>query len=295
MPDKYNEAILQSAVITDEAKIREEVNKLLDEHLEQNRTPEVLKAMFNAIDLTTLKSTDSQQSVADFTERVNKFEEEYPALPNVAAVCVYPNLVPVVRTVLDVSSVNIAAVAGGFPTGQTFIEVKIAEIGLAVTAGADEIDIVFPLGDYLDRDFEEVADQIQEMKHSCRNAHMKVILETGALRTPEAIRDASILSLYSGADFLKTSTGKEYPGASLEAAYVMCQCILEYYLKTGRMVGFKVSGGVATTEDALKYYTLVRAILGDQWVETNEFFRIGASRLANALLTDITGQDTKFF
>lgn len=295
MPDKYHEAILASNVTTDDAYVAEQVKKILDEHLDENRRPEVLKALFNCIDLTTLKTTDSPQSVADFTERVNAFEEQYPELPNVAAICVYPNFVPVVRTVLDVSSVDIASVAGGFPSGQTFIEVKIAEISLAVTAGANEIDIVFPIGDFRDHDYEEVADQIQEMKHSCRSALLKVILETGALKSARDIRDASILSMYSGADFLKTSTGKEYEGASLEAAYVMCQCIMEYYLKTGRMVGFKVSGGVSTTEDALKYFTIVKQVLGDKWLETNEFFRIGASRLANHLLGDILGEETKFF
>ncbi|MBD5322397.1 MAG: deoxyribose-phosphate aldolase [Duncaniella sp.] len=293
--DKYHQAIAESEVITDDAAITEKVNEILDKHLEENRKPEVLRQLFNCIDLTTLKPTDSQQSVANFTERVNAFEEEHPDLPNVAAICVYPNLVPIVRTVLDVSSVDIASVAGCFPSGQSFIEVKMAEIALAVEAGADEIDIVFPLGDYLDNDYEEVADQISEMKHACRESLLKVILETGALKSALHIRNASILSLYSGADFLKTSTGKEYPGASLEAAYVMCRCIKEYYAKTQQMVGFKVSGGVATTEDALKYYTIVKEVLGDKWVGSNEYFRIGASRLANNLLTDIIGTETKFF
>ena len=293
--DKYHQAIADSEVITDDAVITEKVNEILHKHLEENRKPEVLRQLFNCIDLTTLKSTDSQQSVANFTERVNAFEEEHPDLPNVAAICVYPNLVPMVRTVLDVSSVDIASVAGCFPTGQSFIEVKMAEIALAVEAGADEIDIVFPLGDFFDNDYEEVADQISEMKHACRESLLKVILETGALKSALNIRNASVLSLYSGADFLKTSTGKEHPGATLEAAYVMCRCIKEYYAKTQQMVGFKVSGGVATTEDALKYYTIVKEVLGEKWVATNEYFRIGASRLANNLLSDILGTETKFF
>ncbi len=212
-----------------------------------------------------------------------------------AAICVYPNFVPIVRTVLDCSDVDIAAVGGCFPSAQSFIEVKVAEVGLAVEAGADEIDVVLGLGDFFDKDYEEVCDQLSEMKHSCRDSLMKVILETGALKTAENIRNASILSLYSGADFIKTSTGKEYPGASLEATYIMCECIKEYYEKTGRMVGFKAAGGVSTTEDALKYYTIVKTVLGDQWVETNEYFRLGASRLANAVLSDILGEETKFF
>ena len=293
--DKYNQAITESQVTTDDTLVAAQVNEILEKHLEENRRPEVLRHLFNCIDLTTLKSTDSQQSVADFTERVNAFEEEHGDLPSVAAICVYPNFVPIVRTVLDVSSVDIAAVAGGFPTGQSFIEVKVAEIALAVEAGADEIDIVFPIGDYLDKDYEEVADQISEMKHACRESLLKVILETGALKSALNIRNASVLSLYSGADFLKTSTGKEYPGASLEAAYVMCQCIKEYYAKTQQMVGFKVAGGVSTTEDALRYYTIVKEVLGEKWADTNEYFRIGASRLANNLLTDILGEETRFF
>lgn len=293
--DKYNQAIAESQVTTDDALVAATVKEIIDKHLDENRKPEVLRQLFNCIDLTTLKSTDSQQSVADFTERVNAFEEEHSDLPNVAAICVYPNFVQVVRTVLDVSSVDIASVAGCFPSAQSFIEVKVAEIGLAVSAGADEIDIVFPLGDFFDNDYEEVADQISEMKHSCRDAILKVILETGALKSALNIRNASVLSLYSGADFLKTSTGKEYPGASLEAAYVMCKCIKEYYGKTQQKVGFKVSGGVSTTEDALKYYTIVKEVLGDEWISSNEHFRIGASRLANNLLSDILGTETKFF
>lgn len=293
--DKYQQAIADSRVSVNDAEVTAKVQEILDKHTEENRTPEVLRQIFNSIDLTTLRSTDSQKSVADFVERVNAFEHDYPALPNVAAICVYPNFVPIARTVLDVSAVDIAAVAGCFPSAQSFIEVKIAEIGLAVEAGADEIDIVFPLGDFLDKDYEEVVDQISEMKHSCRESILKVILETGALKSAQAIRDASVLSLMAGADFLKTSTGKEYPGASLEAAYIMCQTIKEYYEATGKMVGFKVSGGVRTTDEALRYYTLVKEILGEKWVETNEYFRIGASSLANAVLSDITGTETKYF
>ena len=227
--DKYQQAIADSRVITDDAAVKAKVAEILDKHLEENRKPEVLRAIFNAIDLTTLKSTDSQRSVADFVERVNAFEHEHPDLPNVAAICVYPNFVPIVRTVLDVSEVDIAAVAGCFPSAQSFIEVKIAEIGLAVEAGADEIDVVLPLGDFFDKDYEEVCDQLTEMKHSCRESLLKVIIEGGALKTAENIRNASVLSLWSGADFIKTSTGKEYEGASLEAAYIMCECIKEYY------------------------------------------------------------------
>lgn len=294
MSDKYRDAIAASGVLADDGAVKAAVEKILAEHLEENKTQEVYRKIFNCIDLTTLKSTDSPDSVAQFTKRVNDFDEEHPELPNVAAICVYPVFAEVVRQVLEVSQVNIACVSAGFPSSQTFPEVKIAETALAVGAGADEIDIVMNLGLFFDGDYEELCDEMEEIKHSCRRARLKVILESGALKTAENIRAASILSLYSGADFLKTSTGKEYPGASLEAAYVMCQCIKEYFDKTGTMVGFKAAGGVASTEDAVKYYTIVKEVLGDAWLD-NEYFRIGASRLANNLLSDILGSETKFF
>lgn len=292
--DKYRETIAKSAVTTDDAAVAAEVKKILDKSLNENMNADIYKFLFNCIDLTTLKSTDSPQSVSDFTERVNAFDAEHPEMKNVAAICVYPNFAPVVRAVLEVSSVDIACVAGGFPSSQTFPEVKIAETALAVEGGADEIDIVLNVGDFLDGDYEGVCDEISEIKHSCRDARLKVILETGALKTARNMRDAAILAMYSGADFIKTSTGKEYPGASLDAAYVMCQCIKEYYEQTGRMVGFKPAGGVRTPEDAVSYYCIVREVLGEKWL-TNEFFRLGASGLANNLLTAIFGTETKFF
>lgn len=294
MSDKYQDAIAACGVTEDDAKVKAAVEKILADHLEENKTMEVYKFLFNTIDLTTLNATDSPQSVAKFVERVNDFDNEHPELKNVAAICVYPCFTPVVRTVLDVSDVEIAAVSGGFPSSQTFPEVKIAETALAVEGGADEIDIVFNLGNYLDNDYESVCDEIIEIKHSCRDARLKVILETGALQSAANIKKASVLSLYSGADFLKTSTGKGYPGATLEAAYVMASCIKDYYDRTGTMVGFKASGGISTTEDAVAYYTIIKEVLGEQWL-TNEYFRIGASRLANNLLSDILGTPTKFF
>lgn len=292
--DKYREAINRSAVTVDDAFVTAEVKRILDENLEKNSNEEVYKFLFNCIDLTTLQATDSPRSVADFTEKVNQFETEHPEMPNVAAICVYPNFAQVVRAVLEVSDVEIACVSGGFPSSQTFPEVKVAETALAVDGGADEIDIVLNVGNYLDGDYQEVCDEIAELKEACREARLKVILETGALKTAENIRNASILSMYSGADFIKTSTGKEYPGASHFAAYVMMHAIKEYYEQTGRMVGFKPAGGVRTPQDAVGYYCLAKEILGEKWL-TNEYFRIGASGLANNLLTAIFGTETKFF
>lgn len=294
MADKYHDTVAASTVIEDDAQVQAAVEKILTEHFDENNNKEVYKFLFNTIDLTTLNATDSPQSVARFVERVNAFDEEHPELKNVAAICVYPNFAQIVRMVLEVTDVEIACVSGGFPSSQTFPEVKIAETALAVEGGADEIDVVINLGNFLDGDWEEVCDELAEIKHSCRGSKLKVILETGALKSAANIKAASVLSLYSGADFLKTSTGKGYPGASLEAMYVMAQAVKEYHEKTGNMVGLKAAGGVATTADAVKYYTVVKEVLGEQWL-TNEYFRLGASRLANTLLGDILGEETKFF
>ena len=233
MSDKYNDAIAKSVVLEDDAAVASAVEKILTEHFEENNNIDVYKFLFNTIDLTTLKATDSPVSVSNFVERVNAFDEEYPMLNNVAAICVYPNFAGVVSTVLDVTGVDIACVSGGFPSSQTFNEVKIAETALAVENGANEIDIVLNVGNFLDGDYEAVCDEIIEQKAACRDARLKVILETGALKTAKNIKAASVLSMFSGCDFLKTSTGKEYPGASLEAAYVMAKCIKEYYEQTG--------------------------------------------------------------
>lgn len=291
--DKYQEALSSSRVLSDDQAVAAEVQKIIEKAPEY-ASPETYQFIFSSIDLTTLSTTDGVKRVSAFTQRVNDFDNDYPQFGNVAAICVYSNFADVVKTTLEVPGVDIAVVAGCFPSSQTFLEVKIADVSLAVANGADEVDIVFPVGMYLDGNFEDLADEIQEQKHACRKAKMKVILETGALKTAEHIKRASVLSLYSGADFLKTSTGKEYPGASLEAAWVMCQCIKEYYEKTGRKVGFKCSGGIRTTEEALRYYAIVKEILGDEWL-THDLFRIGASSLANAVLSDMTGESVKYF
>lgn len=293
-PDKYLTAIANSTVEENDEKVAAAVAEILEKHFDENNNKEVWQFLFNTIDLTTLKSTDSPSSVARFTEAVNSFEETFPSLPNVAAICVYPNFAGVVRSVLEVSGVKVACVSGNFPSSQSFEEVKVAETALAVQAGADEIDIVLNMGYFFDKDYEALSDEISEQKAAVRDGLLKVILETGALRTARNIKMASVLSLYSGADFLKTSTGKEYPGASLEAAYVMAKAIKEYYDATGNRVGFKASGGVATTEDAVKYYTIIKEVLGEEWL-SNRYFRLGASRLANNLLTSIVGHEVKHF
>ncbi len=292
--DRYKKVLTDSRVTENDATVANDVKAILDKHFEENNNIEVYKKCFNAIDLTSLNTTDTEQSIAAMVEKVNKMEEEYPELPNVAAICTYPNFAMTVSGALEVSGVDVAVVAGSFPSSQTFVEVKTAETALAVADGANEVDIVLNLGLFYSGNYEELADEISEIKHAARGARLKVILETGALKTAADIKKASILAMYSGADFIKTSTGKVYPGASLEAAYVMCQCIKEYHEKTGIMIGFKVSGGVSSTEDAVKYYTLVKEILGEQWLNNN-YFRIGTSRAANYILSSIIGKETKFF
>lgn len=292
--NKYQNAIKQSSVCVDDVKVAAAVTDIISKHAEENCNTDVYKFLLNAIDLTTLSSEDSESSVAGFVQKVNDFETNYPMYKNVAAICVYSRFAEVVRAALEVSEVNIAVCSANFPSSQARLEVKTVETALAVQDGANEVDIVFNLGLYRDGAYEELCDEISEIKETAKDAHLKVILETGALKTAEHIRNASILSMYSGADFIKTSTGKMYPGASLEAAYVMCKCIKEYYEKHGVMKGFKASGGIRTTEDAVKYYTIVKEVLGEKWL-TNEYFRIGASSLANNLFADIAGSDLKPF
>ena len=292
--DKYQQAIASFSVPTDDAVIAQEVSQLLAQHVDENRKNEVYQFMLNCIDLTTLSSTDTQSSVRKFVQRVNDFDNNYPQYKNVAAICTYANFADVVRNALDVDAVKVAVCSANFPSSQAHLEVKTAETALAIADGADEVDIVFNLGLYFDNNYEDLCDEISEIKQACGDKHLKVILETGALKTAEHIRNASVLAMYSGADFIKTSTGKIYDGASVEAAYVMCCCIKEYYEKHGEMIGFKASGGISTTEDAIKYYTIVKEVLGEKWL-TNEYFRIGASRLANALFIDITNDVVKPF
>ncbi len=274
-------------------EISTKVESLFKQELNKNKNEAVYKTCFNCIDLTTLSVTDTKEQVATMTNKVNNFKANFPGLPNVGAICVYPALVPVVKERLQ-EEIGIASVAAGFPASQTFIEVKIAETSMAVMEGASEIDIVIPVGKFLEGELDEMKEEIQEIKAACREAHLKVILETGALPDPNSIYKASILSIASGADFIKTSTGKIPEAATPEAAFVMCTAIKDWHEKTGEKIGFKPAGGIVSTEDAVKYYTIVKSILGEEWLN-NKLFRIGASRLANNLLTEITGKEVKYF
>ena len=279
--------------ISDE-EVKEAVKKIIAEKVPENDNLDVKKFLMGSVELTTLKTTDSDESVLAFTERVNQFEEAYPDLPHVATICVYPRFANIVSETLEVEGVEVACVSGSFPSSQALIEVKTIETGLAVKDGATEIDMVLSVGAFLSGDYETCADEIQQMKEACGDKKMKVILETGCLKTASNIKTASIISMYAGADYIKTSTGKEQPAATPEAAYVMCQAIKEYYEETGIQIGFKPAGGLNTVMDALIYYTIVKEVLGEKWL-TNQWFRMGTSRLANLLLSEVVGEETKFF
>jgi deoxyribose-phosphate aldolase len=292
--NKYNATLAKYNTQLNDKDVAAQVSAIIDSKVAENNTLDVKKFLFNCIDLTTLNTTDSDESVMKFTQNVNRFEESYPDLKNVAAICVYPCFAEIVKDTLEVEGINIACVSAGFPSSQTFIEVKVAETAMAILDGADEIDIVISVGKFLSGDYETMCDEIAEIKATCKEKHLKVILETGALQSAENIKKASILSMYAGADFIKTSTGKQQPAATPEAAYVMCQAIKEYYEQTGIKVGFKPAGGINCVNDALIYYTIVKEVLGDEWL-TNKLFRLGTSRLANLLLSEIVGEDLKFF
>jgi deoxyribose-phosphate aldolase len=283
--NKYLQVIKDHSFTLTDEQVTEKVNTIIAEKFAENNTKEVYKKLYGCIDLTTLNSTDTKDDVWRLVNRVNSFEDTNPEVKNVAAICVFPNFTDTVKEALT-ADVKIACVSAGFPSSQTFTEVKIAETALAVADGADEIDVVVNLGMFLGEEYEEMCEELHEIKHACKQAHLKVILETGALKSAENIYKASILSIYSGADFLKTSTGKTYAGATPEAAYVMCSAIKSYYGKTGQKIGFKVSGGVAGVEDAVKYFTIIKEILGEEWC-CDTLFRVGASKLADVLLREI--------
>ena len=291
---KYEQALSKYRTNISDDEVRNAVRQIIAEKVHENDTPEVKKFLMGSVELTTLKTTDSEDSVLAFTEKVNKFDETYPDLPHVATICVYPCFAKTVSESLEVDGVEIACVSSSFPSSQALIEVKVAETALAIKDGATEIDIVMPVGKFLSGDYEGVADEIEELKEVCGEHKMKVILETGCLKTAENIKKASLLAMYAGADYIKTSTGKLEPAATPEAAYVMCQAIKEYYDETGIQIGFKPAGGLNSVMDALIYYTIVKEVLGEKWL-TNEWLRLGTSRLANLLLSEVVGEETKFF
>ncbi|PIF02774.1 MAG: deoxyribose-phosphate aldolase [Paludibacter sp.] len=273
--------------------VKNETEKIITDNLEKNNNIEVYKECLNCVDLTSLNESDNETKIARMIEKVNDFENHFVNIKNVAAVCVYPSLVPIVKETLT-EPIAIASVSAGFPASQTFLEVKVAETSMSIMEGAREIDVVISVGKFLEEDYTAVYEELSELKATCRDVHLKVILEVGALASAKNIKKASLLAMQAGADFIKTSTGKIAVSATPEATFVMCSAIKEWYEQTGQKVGYKVAGGVSTTEEVVKHYTLVQQILGEEWLN-NQLFRVGASRLANQLLTSITGTEQNYF
>lgn len=291
---EYTNHLKEYAPALSEAQVAEEVNRIR-KVAERNHNVEVYKLCYSTIDLTTLSCNDSVESVAKFAGRAVEFYRQFPHIPNVASICIYPPFVETVGVAVDGTDLRITSVAGGFPSTQTFLEVKVLEVAMAVENGADEIDIVLNVGKMLEGHYDEAANEVEVIRaETDSDIILKVIIESGALKTPELIRKASLLSMFAGADFVKTSTGKIDVAATPEAAVVMCRAIRDYYDKTGRKVGFKPAGGVRTAEDAALYYTIIEEILGREWL-TPALFRIGASSAANNLLSAIEGREIKFF
>lgn len=291
---EYDQALEQYDLnITDE-DVKAAVTKIIAEKVSENDNPEVKKFLLGSVELTTLSTADTEEKVLAMVEKVNKFDSEYPDLPHVAAVCAYPCFTKLIADSLEVDGVDITNVTGNFPSSQALLEVKTIETALAIKDGATQIDIVMPVGKFLSGDYEGVCDTIGELKQTCGDVPMKVILETGDLRNARDIKTAAVLAMYAGADYLKTSTGKEKISATPESVYVLCQAIKEYHKKTGIQIGLKPAGGINTVMEAVIYYTIVKEVLGEKWL-TNYWFRMGTSRLTNLLLSEIIGSETKFF
>ncbi len=292
--DKIQELFAQYPCPFTDEQVKANVEDILKKHFAENNNVEVWKECLHQIDLTTLSADDTIAKVEGMAKAVNELDKNYPGVPNVAAICVYPAMVEYVRKALKDPKFNIACVTGVFPSSQSFLEVKVAETALALKAGATEIDIVLSVGKFLEGRYQECFDEISELKAVCGEHHLKVILETGMLKTAENIWKASILSMAAGGDFIKTSTGKIAVNATPEATYIMCNAIKAWKEKTGEKICYKPAGGVSTTEEAVQHFTLVKEILGEDWLN-NESFRFGASRLANNLLSSIVGKEVKYF
>ena len=291
--DRFDAILKEYDFSLTDREVAAQVEKIVSENFQKNMDKAVYSKLLNFIDLTSLNTEDAPDTITELVKKINEFDDNFDILPHPAGICVYPSFVSTVKDMLQ-EDLEIVSVAGGFPHSQTFIEVKIAEVSMAVLEGATEIDVVIPVGNVLSGNLEEAYNEISEIKAACREAKMKVILETGLLKNVESIKKAALVAMVAGADFIKTSTGKGPKGVSLEAVYVMCDAIKEFNSKNGSKVGIKIAGGVSETEDAVKYYTLVQNRLGEDWL-TPDLFRIGASRLVNNLLTSIVGKEVKYF
>lgn len=291
--DRFDALFEKYDMDLDMNQIQSEVKKLLMDNYDKYNEKAIYSQILSMVDITSLNPTDSVKSITDFVEKINKFDTKFEILPHPAAICVYPKFVQTVKDNL-MEDLEIASVAGGFPDANTFIEVKVAEVAMAVMEGATEIDVVIPSGMVIAGEFDEIFEDLQEIKASCRTAKLKVILETGVLMDPVLIKKAALVAMNAGADFIKTSTGKVSIGATYEAVYVMAKTVAEYNSKNDTKVGIKVAGGVSTTEQAVSYYAIVASVLGEEWLNAN-LFRFGASRLVNALISSLSGSEVKYF
>ncbi len=291
---KYEQALAKYNTNVDEKEVAEAIKKLIIEKVPENDNVEVKKFLLGSVELTSLSTTDTEEKILAMTEKVNQFANDYPNLPHVAAICAYPVFTELISDSLEVDGVEITNVTGNFPSSQSRMEVKIAETSLSIQDGATNIDIVMPVGKFLSEDYEGMCDDMQELKDVCGEVPMKVILETCCLGNLSNVKKAAILSMYAGADYIKTSTGKEKAGATPEGVYVMCQAIKEYYEQTGIQIGIKPAGGINSTMDAIILYTIVKEVLGEKWL-TNYWLRLGTSRLTNLLISEIEGQEIKYF
>lgn len=292
MNNKYEEAFAKYNCQLSDEQVQKAVAALISDNRAKYDNDETLRYLLTTVELTTLTCNDSDRSVIEMTERVNDFFDEHSDLKPIATICVYPRFAAAVRTALQTEGVRVACVTGGFPASQTFLEIKTIESALAIKDGADELDMVLSVGAFLDGDYETCADEISEIKAACGDHALKVILETGALKHASDIMKASVLSMYAGCDFIKTSTGKIDVAATPEAAYVMCQAIKAYHDETGNWVGFKAAGGIKTPAEAVDFYTIVREILGQEFIDLG-LFRIGTSSLANKLAGAILKEEGK--
>lgn len=292
---KYEQALGLYDCNVVEARVKAEVERIVAEKLPENDNLETRRFLLGSVELTSLHTTDTEEEILAMTEKVNKFDSDYPDLPHVAAICVYPAFTELVAQSLEIDGVEITNVCGNFPSSQSRMEVKIAETQLAVADGATNVDIVLPVGKFLSGDYEGVSDDINELKQVCgEEVPMKVILEVCDLGSLSNVKKAALLSMYAGADYVKTSTGKEKSGATPESVYVMCQAIKEYYDKTGIQIGLKPAGGINSVRDALTYYTILKEVCGEKWL-TNYWFRLGTSRLTNTLINEIVGKEVNYF
>ena len=275
--------------------------EIIAANLESVASEQVYKDCFSMMDLTTLKTDDTPASVTKLVNKVNSFNEVYPDWPLPASVCVYSNFAKTVDEARK-ADFNITVVSACFPSSQSFLEVKLKECEMAVEQGADEVDIVLALNSFLAEDYEKAAEEIRQVRRCIdevagrqgRKVHLKVILETGLLRTPERIAQASFLAMEAGADFIKTSTGKVDVNATPVAAYVMCECIAKFYAATGKKIGFNPAGGISSAADALCYYSIVSSVLGKEWLN-KEYFRFGVSRVANSILSAVEQKTVSYY